>query len=250
MLPHSLLLHSRSFRPLRNTFRSIDFAVDTQAVGTERRRSRKSARVKGGETGMRSAKGGGGRRRTYRSERGKKRNAAAETRSRNKRVARVERGTGQKGEREGGKEKGRDRQKPRTGKGRKRTDGREEETEMLETGSARDREETRETAFNYPPIYGGEERLVCSGLHHPPPRANSRPPTASLFPAFLPPSPSLPFSSSCLPSPSFPSLPHIKHTSPAPPSVVFLSSSATGKQIHPEGDGESHPAVVLARAAL
>ncbi|KYQ60143.1 hypothetical protein ALC60_00549 [Trachymyrmex zeteki] len=57
MPSHSLLLHSRSFRPLRNTFRSIDFAVDTQA---------------------------------------KKRNAAAETRSRNKRVVRIVRGTGQR----------------------------------------------------------------------------------------------------------------------------------------------------------
>lgn len=58
---------SRSFRPLRNTFRSIDFALDTQAVGTERRRSRKSARVKDKTEGRGWRKEG----RAYRSE-GKK----------------------------------------------------------------------------------------------------------------------------------------------------------------------------------
>ncbi|KYM89652.1 hypothetical protein ALC53_01964 [Atta colombica] len=67
MPSQSLLLHSRSFRPLRNTFRSIDFAVDTQAEHIGRK--------------------------------GKKRNAAAETRSRNKRVVRVVRGTGDDGDR-------------------------------------------------------------------------------------------------------------------------------------------------------
>lgn len=218
MPPRSLLLHSRSFRPLRNTFRSIDFAVDTQAVGTERRRSRKSARVKGGETGARLARGRGRRREgEHIGRKGKKRNATAETRSRNKRVARVERGTEQKRERRTGERKGWDRDRERE-KGRKRTNEREEEKEMSETGSARDREATRETAFNYPPTYGGEERLVCSGLHHPR-EPTPGPPTASLFPAFLP---SPPFSSPCLSSHPSSSFQHIKHIFPGRPSVVSL----------------------------
>lgn len=93
-IPFSTTFPSRSFRPLRNTFRSIDFALDTQAVGTERRRSRKSARVKD-KTGARLAERGP----SIQVGRGKKRCAAAETRSRNKRVARAECGIEQKQER-------------------------------------------------------------------------------------------------------------------------------------------------------
>ncbi|KYN06306.1 hypothetical protein ALC62_02798 [Cyphomyrmex costatus] len=60
MPPHSLLLHSRSFRPLRNTFRSIDFAVDTQAVGREGRESdgRGERKAKGGRGSKRERKRG------------------------------------------------------------------------------------------------------------------------------------------------------------------------------------------------
>lgn len=115
MPPHSLLLHSRSFRPLRNTFRSIDFAVDTQAVGTERRRSRKSARVKGGETGARLGQGGWGggegRRReggTYRSE-GEKKETLPRKRDREIKGLRKLSAEQDRGEREGEtEEKGRD----------------------------------------------------------------------------------------------------------------------------------------------
>ncbi|CAL1689058.1 unnamed protein product [Lasius platythorax] len=56
-IPRFTTIPSHSFRPLRNTFQSIDFALDTQAVGTERRRSRKSARVKD-KTGARLAERG------------------------------------------------------------------------------------------------------------------------------------------------------------------------------------------------
>lgn len=131
--------------------------------------------------------------------------------------------------------------------GRKRTNEREEDKGMLETGSARDREETRETAFNYPPTYGGEERLVCSGLHHPrEPTPGHQPPLFfqrsfhhPLFPRrisrriFLAPTCKTYFSRSTFRRVS-----------------LFFSFLATGKQIHPGEGGESLPAAVLARAAL
>ncbi|KYN21120.1 hypothetical protein ALC57_06512 [Trachymyrmex cornetzi] len=95
MPPHSLLLHSRSFRPLRNTFRSIDFAVDTQAEGEGEHIGRKGSERE-------QPKRKGARHRPRKREKGRKR--------RNERNERIER---------------------------------REEKEMMETGSARDREETR-----------------------------------------------------------------------------------------------------------
>lgn len=245
MPPHSLLLHSCSYRPLRNTFRSIDFAVDTQAVGTERRRSRKSARVKGGETGARLARGRGRRREgEHIGRKGKKRNATAETRSRNKRVARVERGTEVREENQ--REKGKTETENARKEKRERMKGRKKKEcwrpEVRET----ERRRGRPRSTTYLPMGGGEERLVCSGLHHP------REPTPGRQPPL--------FFQRSFHHPLFPhrvsrrypssSLLHIKHIFPGRPSVVFLSSAATGKQIHPGEGGESHPAVVLARAAL
>lgn len=263
MPPHSLLLHSRSFRPLRNTFRSIDFAVDTQAVGTERRRSRKSARVKGGETGMRSAKGGEGEGEGGRGGEGRKREGehigrkggkkGTLPRKRDREIKGLRESSAEqdRSEREGPKRKGetngnRGRRKEERGrtKGRKkrgcwrpevreteRRRGRPRSTTHLSTGLKNGSFAPASTTLPREPTPGRQPPLFFQRSFHQPPSRS--------------------FSSSCLPSPSSPSLPHIKHTaSPGPPSVVFLSSSPMGKQIHPEGGGESHPAVVLARAAL
>lgn len=253
MPPHSLLLHSRSFRPLRNTFRSIDFAVDTQAVGTERRRSRKSARVKGGETGARLAtrwegKGGGGKSEHIGRKGEKKRNAAAETRSRNKRVARVERGTGQRNEREGPKEerceteteneresvKGREREREKNGRNER---GRKKKGTM-ETGSARDREETRErprpTTHLPTGVKNGSFAPASTTPANQPPAADrlsfSSLPSTALFFLVVSLVASIFLAPACKTN--------LSH-SPFRRVPLFLSHSPTaaGKQIHPGGKG-------------
>lgn len=174
---------------------------------------------------------------------GKKRNAAAETRSRNKRVAKVERGTGQEREREG-PQRERVRQGPRKREGKKeheRKGGRKRDVGdrkcERQRGDAGDRVQL--------PTYlrGGEERLVCSGLHHPREPTPGRQPPLFFQRSFYHP----PFSSSCLSSRPSSSLRHIKHTFPGLPSVVFLSFSLPSRRENKftRGGGEGREVVSL-----
>lgn len=164
-----------------------------------------------------------------------------------KRGARKRRGVG-----------GRERKRGARKEGRKRDDG-DRKCER-QRGDAGDRVQL--------PTYGGEGRLVCSGLFHPREPTTPVPPAVSLFPAFLPPSPLAP---SCvlLSSPSSSLLPMRASLLPLhPPYAVFLSLSPQGKTNSPWRVGErtlslstsflprDHPppalpaAVVLACAAL
>lgn len=187
-------------------------------------------------------RGAGGRKRrgrAYRSE-GKKRNAAAETRSRNKRVARAEcgierermRGEGRRARREKevyyerGRRKEREKrekekEKERRGarkEGSKRDDG-DRKCER-QRGDAGDRVQL--------PTYGGEGRLVCSGLFHP--REPATPSPQPLFFQRFFRYPRLPLAVSPVSfAPTYESI-------PSPPFLlhsVFLSLSPQGKTNSP-----------------
>lgn len=132
--------------------------------------------------------------------------------------------------------------------------------ERKKKGQCRDRKYERqrgdagETVFNYLPTYEGEgrARLLRPFL---PPRTNPWPPTASLFPAFLPP---LLLPAPCVTrrvrlSPSY--IQNIPFSFSRPPRVSFsFSPSVARKQIHRglvrQPPPPPFPTVVLARTAL
>lgn len=103
-------------------------------------------------------------------------------------------------------------------------------------------ERRRRTAFNYPPTYGVEGRLVCSDL--PPRQPTLSRLSFSSVPSVTPFSP--PSRLSSRPSPS---LQCIKHSSRASSSAsCFLLSFRNGKTNSPRGGWRAILAVVLARA--